>query len=93
MNIKEPTFDKPSDLGTVRERVMVDPYTVPVEVGSRVVLIYQGREMTAHVTAVEVAGSRFLGRVDVFDGAGLEHGDLKHEDIFRFHHHDLRWIG
>ncbi len=92
MDIKEPTFDKPIGLGATGERRIVDPYTALVEVGTRVMLIYQEAHLTAEVTAVEEPNSRFVGRVLEFEGHSLKHGDLQHGDLFRFNRRDLRWI-
>ena len=93
MDIKEPAFDKPIGIGTTGERRVVDATTAPVEVGTRVMLVYQGNHILAEVTEVEEAASRFIGRVLEFEGGVLEFRDLRHGDVFRFKRHDLRWIG
>lgn len=93
MDIKEPTFDKPIGIGTTGERRVVDATTAPVEVGTRVMLVYQGNHMTAEVTEVKEPDSRFIGRILAFEGGALEFRDLRHGDLFRFRRRDLRWIG
>lgn len=93
MDIKEPTFDKPIGIGATGERRVVDATTAPVEVGTRVMLVYQGKHMTVDVTEVEEPNSRFIGKVLAFEEGALEFGDLRHGDLFRFRRQDLRWIG
>jgi hypothetical protein len=93
MDIKEPAFDKPIGLGATGERRVVDATAVEITEGMRVMVVYQGKNMTAEVTAVEKPNSQFVARVLDFNRHELEHGDLKHGDLFRFSRDDLRWIG
>ena len=92
LDIKEPTFNKTAGLGATGEQHTVDSFIAPVEVGTRVMLIYRGKHLAAEVTVVEKPGSRFVGRVLEFENRELEFGDLKHGDLFRFNREDLRWI-
>ena len=94
MDIKKPTFDKQIGIGTTGEgRRVVDPTTAPVEVGTRVMLVYQGNDMSAEVTEVVEPALSFIGRVLGFEDDALEFRDLRHGDLFRFKRHDLCWIG
>ena len=52
MDIKKPRFDNPRGLGTTGKKMMVDATMVEIKPETRVVLVYQGKDVTVHVTGV-----------------------------------------
>ena len=92
MSVKEPSFDRPIGIGATGEDHVIDPSTAPIEVGTRITLVYQGKQMLAEVVEVKKRSSQFVGTVLEFEDHQRKHGDLQYGDSFRFNRHDVRWI-
>jgi hypothetical protein len=93
MDIKNPVFDKPIGLGITTTGKSLGELREPkIEIGIRVMLMYQGKQLNAIVTASE-GENRFIGRVLGFEDDVRGRADLVYDDLFRFHYDDVRWIG
>ena len=92
MTIKTPKFDEPIGLGATSEKRPVDPYSVTIEVGTRVMLTYKGRNLRAEVVEVEEDDTVFVGRVSGFEGEDASYEGLNANDLIRFRKENIRWI-
>ncbi len=54
VEIVEPTFDRPEG---------AEPLTVPLSVGTRVSLVYQGNPLPVQIESIERLGTSFVGRI------------------------------
>lgn len=81
-DVKEPVFDRPEATETA---------DLAISGGTRVVLSYHGKQLSAQVTAIERLGSSVVGRVLGFTPAADGDEDLAPGDIVRFRPRDVRW--
>ena len=81
--VHAPDFDKPDGMNAP---------SLPISKGTRVVLVYHGKRLSAQVTAIERLGTSFVGRVMGFAPHELRHDGLAAGDSIRFRHKDVHRI-
>ena len=74
-DIKEPFFDRPRAASTAIS---------PISEGTRVVLEYQGKQLSAQVMAIERLGTCFVGRVRGVSPAESSQDEVSPGDHIRF---------
>ncbi len=91
MMIKAPRFDEPRTRG-VSGRMLADAYTFPVKSGTRVTVVYMGKEILIQVVDVIKSTGVFAGKVLEIDQAFAPLGELAVGDEVRLNRHNIHWI-
>jgi hypothetical protein len=91
MMIKAPRFDEPRTRG-VSGPMPADAYTFPVKSGTRVTVVYMGKEVLIQVVDVIKPDGVFAGKVLEIDQAFAPLGELIVGDKVRFSRRDIHWI-
>jgi hypothetical protein len=89
--VKAPRFDEPRTRG-ISSSMPADAYTFPVQSGTRLTVVYMGKEVLIEVACVISLDGVFVGKVLEIDQAFAPLGDLIVGDMVRFNHDDIHWI-
>ena len=82
-DVRAPFFDAPQRPGDVQP---------PVGMGTRVVLVLQGAEVSAEIMAIERLGTVFVGRVVKISPDGARPDDVAPGDFVRFRLRDVHGV-
>jgi hypothetical protein len=89
--VKAPRFDEPRTRG-ICGPMLADPYTFPVESGTRLTVVYMGKEILIQILKVIRPDDVFAGKVLEIDQAFAPLGDLIVGNVVAFNRRNIHWI-
>jgi hypothetical protein len=89
--IKTPELDEPRTRG-ICGPMLINPFTYPVGRGTRLTVVFRGKEVLLRVSSVVEGNDVLVGEVLEIDQTFAPLGDLKVGDEVCFSRRDVHWI-